>query len=507
MICKECGHKNEGAGKFCANCGAKLEILLTCPTCGATYPEGTKFCPEDGTKLGEPPKPAEPICPKCGTTYPIGTKFCLEDGTKLPETTATAAKPEPKGQKLGDSDLRWYLDEATGTLTISGKGAMPDYKWKENTAPWQKVDNEGKITGNDLIKKLIIEEGITSVGYGTFIFCKNLTEAKIADSVERIGGFQYCSSLTSISSNAKLIADGAFSDCSSLKEVKLEFAEKIDERAFYKCKNLVKLESTERLKEICWLAFNECERLSYILLDGVKKIEKMAFQDCNSLITIDLPDVVEIEERAFIRCSKLTSITFGKNIKIIGSNVFNICDNLRSIVIDSAFPPVVAEGKLGIGATVVLYVPKGSEENYALADGWKNLKQPKVEERRAIEEQRKEADRKKQAAAAEKERERQAAAAEKERQKLQKQTEKEEREQQKEDKASASETQHRFKTSQGKTFCQYCGKDDSWYDTDCQGKKHGHNYVYMKNKWGEWDITCNKCGKDSSWAEYPCGGY
>ena len=58
MICKECNHSNEGAGKFCAECGAPLAAPappLTCSTCGAQYPAGTKFCPEDGTKLALPP--------------------------------------------------------------------------------------------------------------------------------------------------------------------------------------------------------------------------------------------------------------------------------------------------------------------------------------------------------------------------------------------------------------------------------------------------------------------
>lgn len=35
--------------KFCPKCGAKL--VLTCPKCKTDYPLGTKFCPEDGSKL------------------------------------------------------------------------------------------------------------------------------------------------------------------------------------------------------------------------------------------------------------------------------------------------------------------------------------------------------------------------------------------------------------------------------------------------------------------------
>jgi len=35
--------------KFCPKCGAQLS--LTCKKCGKDYPLGTKFCPDDGTKL------------------------------------------------------------------------------------------------------------------------------------------------------------------------------------------------------------------------------------------------------------------------------------------------------------------------------------------------------------------------------------------------------------------------------------------------------------------------
>lgn len=31
--------------------GNKMEQKMFCPTCGAVYSEGTKFCPKDGTEL------------------------------------------------------------------------------------------------------------------------------------------------------------------------------------------------------------------------------------------------------------------------------------------------------------------------------------------------------------------------------------------------------------------------------------------------------------------------
>ena len=52
-------------------------------------------------------------------------------------------------------DCKWSFDEDTGTLTISGNGEMGDYN-DNNSAPWYLY--------KDLIKEVIIENGVTSIG-------------------------------------------------------------------------------------------------------------------------------------------------------------------------------------------------------------------------------------------------------------------------------------------------------------------------------------------------------
>lgn len=54
LICPDCGKQYE-SGKFCLECGAKLQEIvpeLVCPSCGYKSKTG-KFCPECGTKLVE----------------------------------------------------------------------------------------------------------------------------------------------------------------------------------------------------------------------------------------------------------------------------------------------------------------------------------------------------------------------------------------------------------------------------------------------------------------------
>ena len=116
------------------------------------------------------------------------------------------------------SNVTWKLDSA-GLLTISGEGEMEDYSaigyaydnWI-TTAPWQ-----------NRASKLIIQEGVTSIGGYAFYNCGALKSVTIPDSVTSIGydAFSFCTSITSVTigSGVTRIRPGAFGDCTSLREI------------------------------------------------------------------------------------------------------------------------------------------------------------------------------------------------------------------------------------------------------------------------------------------------
>jgi len=83
-ICPQCG-KPAGAGKFCNNCGASME-LKECPQCGAKNAQTVRFCNNCGMNLQQaaapPPKPAG-LCQACGTQNDPNTKFCGNCGNQL----------------------------------------------------------------------------------------------------------------------------------------------------------------------------------------------------------------------------------------------------------------------------------------------------------------------------------------------------------------------------------------------------------------------------------------
>jgi RNA polymerase subunit RPABC4/transcription elongation factor Spt4 len=55
---------------------------LACPKCKKVPSQGTKFCPDDGFKIG-PVAPTKLKCSKCSKEVKEGTKFCPNDGTKI----------------------------------------------------------------------------------------------------------------------------------------------------------------------------------------------------------------------------------------------------------------------------------------------------------------------------------------------------------------------------------------------------------------------------------------
>ena len=148
-------------------------------------------------------------------------------------------------------NLRWHLTD-NGVLTISGKGEMNDYSanYFENRAPWRGYD----------IKRIIIGDGVTTIGVYAFAGCSSLTSVTIPNSVTKIG-------------------DSAFEDCSALTSVTIpNSVTKIGDRAFEYCRALT----------------------SVTIPNSVTKIGDHAFDYCSALISVTIPNsVTTIGEDAF----------------------------------------------------------------------------------------------------------------------------------------------------------------------------------------------------------------
>ena len=249
-----------------------------------------------------------------------------------------------------EGNLTWKLD-ADGTLTISGTGKMKNYNDTNKLSP---------VCRNSSVKKVVIEDGVTSIGAYAFYSCDNsisitipssvtsigdeaftdcgLTSITIPSSVTSIGDFAFnsCGSLTSITipDSVTSIGSYAFTSCSSLTSITIpDSVTSIGDWTFYNCSSLTSITIPDSVTSIGDSAFAYCERLTSITIpDRVTSIEPYAFRDCKSLTSITIPDgVTSIGNYAFYNCSSLTSITIPDGVTSIGKDAFNNCDSLQTI--------------------------------------------------------------------------------------------------------------------------------------------------------------------------------
>ena len=119
------------------------------------------------------------------------------------------------------TNLTWTLDSA-GTLTISGTGEMGNYYYDESKTPWSDCPWHDYRSA---VRKVIIEDGVTSIGSDAFTFNYNMESVSIPGSVTSIGdsAFFGCYGLTSVTipEGVTRIGDGAFYACSKLAFISL----------------------------------------------------------------------------------------------------------------------------------------------------------------------------------------------------------------------------------------------------------------------------------------------
>ena len=125
-------------------------------------------------------------------------------------------------------NLKWLLTD-NGVLVITGKGGMYDYS-DYNRSPWSKSD----------IKRIIIGDGVTTIGEFAFNDCSALTSVNILNSVTTIKmqAFSNCSALTSVNipNSVTTIGNYAFADCSALTSVTIpKSVTEIGDYAFIFC--------------------------------------------------------------------------------------------------------------------------------------------------------------------------------------------------------------------------------------------------------------------------------
>jgi len=206
-------------------------------------------------------------------------------------------------EQCGDN-VNWSLSGVT--LTISGNGAMYDYG-EGNFAPW--------YSQRESIEKVIISDGVTTIGSTAFYDCMNLKSVSMTNSVTSIGdmAFLECDSLEqiSLSNNITYIGDASFKACGNLKNIILP----------------------SNLQKIGYEAFFQCESLSSISIpSSVTIMEEAVFRYCSNLLQVNFnASITTVPNWTFYGCTSLYSINFGEKVNFLGEDCFEDCENLSNI--------------------------------------------------------------------------------------------------------------------------------------------------------------------------------
>ena len=168
----------------------------------------------------------------------------------------------------GDN-VQWVLSE-DGTLTITGSGKIRGYLGPDYNGSYGYTTDDSSPWPENLVKRVVINEGITEIGDYAFINSRNLEEVDLPTSLTRIGvlAFAYCSNLSAISIPANVTDVGQ-------------------------------------------LAFRDDTSLSYLIFPDIDTIRVGMFIDCSALESITIPSsVTSIERQAFDCCDALKDVYF-----------------------------------------------------------------------------------------------------------------------------------------------------------------------------------------------------
>ena len=232
--------------------------------------------------------------------------------------------------KCGDN-ITFQLTTA-GVLTLSGSGAMSTitYDWKEYepNCGWG-----GYISS---IKKIVIEDGITSISQYSFYDCENLTEVSIPSSVKSIGyeAFHWCHNVN------KVMIDGLGSWCDIDFENENSNPIQFGADLYINGEKESQIKIPEGITTIkpyvfgrSWTNDETKTAITSIQLpDTVTSVGKNAFA-YNYLQSINIPNsVITIGEQAFAG-NNFSTIEISENVSVIESGAFKDCKKLQKIKI------------------------------------------------------------------------------------------------------------------------------------------------------------------------------
>ena len=270
--------------------------------------------------------------------------------------------------------LTWNYDAATKTLTFSGTASIPSY-YNEDDRPWKDYVSE--------VEKIVISDGVTSIGINAFGYCASLTTVTIPASVKSIGmsAFYDCTGLTTITIPASVTRIGynAFYDCESLTSVIVHAPNcALGDRAFDECDNLeaiyVPSDKVEYYKAAeNWSTY--ADKITAFIggdcgAEGHEKDVTWVLKGTSLTIsgTGAMADYASSENQPWKDYrSSITSVIIESGVTSIGKNAFNNCTGLASATVDAPDCTLGNGAFEGCSNLKAIYVPSDLVDHYKTA--------------------------------------------------------------------------------------------------------------------------------------------
>lgn len=312
------------------------------------------------------------------------------------------AKADDSG--ICGDNVTYTFEESTGTLIISGTGAIKDFMTIADCPWWNYKDN---------ILKLVINPGIEVIGTYSFMNCINLTTIVFSDDIKSIGAYAFSGCFyikdvnipnlsvwcgikfenfqsNPLSYAQNLCVDGkpiydvvipdgvtrinkwVFASYKNLKSIKFsDTVSRIDSLVFYKCINLKTIEIPNSVTSIDIDAFSYCTSLTTVKLsENLTSIPDGLFCDCHALSSINIPEgVTSIGINAFNGCNSLESIFLPESIVNIGEYAFYFCNHVKKVTILAKTPPAINSHIFSCW-DATLYVPDDVFDTYKSTAPW-----------------------------------------------------------------------------------------------------------------------------------------
>ncbi len=290
-----------------------------------------------------------------GAAYYYKVRALDSDGEAGPfgdvvSVTYTARPALVASGKCGDS-ASWKLD-ADGVLTITGVGPMADYG---AYGPWY-------IAHLTDIKKVVVQEGVTTIGDYAFANLSDVTSVTIPSSITSIGAhaFEKCrlGGAVTLPEGLTAIGDFAFSGSGMASLTLPESLRTIGNSAFLFC-SLRELTIPDGVTSIGTGAFCNASLTSVKLPASGVTLGDSLFQECEKLTEVTLPaDLTVIGPSMFENCGSLKNVTIPSGVTHIGNAAFAACEALPEIRLPDGMEALGSEAFVGCRAATKVYIPR-----------------------------------------------------------------------------------------------------------------------------------------------------